>query len=575
MKRLIASATILFTVFLASNGYADELEPFTISGELINIGPDLKVIVESEERSAEGSHDPSVVITRTDSNDEGSSENVEIASGSFKGGKIALKASIGEPTNVLISVDGIGDEPLTLEVLATPGKSLSFVVFDYASERIDDQLLRVGESRLPVESEAKFTISGDLSSITDKDLSVALAEIQPKSGGHKQGSIVPTSSPVFLDDGKFLFEGLVSEPLVIWVSVRTPGREYWGMANVVVEPGAHIKISPSKTSSSFNPNFASSLVANSELLGSMHATVIESWQNSPEYLAKMDEYAEAIKIEQQAAKIVQQAASTETDGANGGAHEETKANSEEKIQSPYDIYREMEAIKNPVLSEIIANMEEPIAALLAMEIGAPEAQQLEMWDKLATVLDEELVARRVLPRRESLEKQTRLNANAKNIVEGQVAPEFTLANLEGEEVALSDVLAENEFVFVDFWASWCGPCIVTIPKLKELHSEYKDDGFEIVFVSIDEEYDDWKGESDRQELPWVNVGDLNGWLAKTAVDYGVQWIPTEFALDSEGKIFDREVSPEELENLLSDRFGDSQVQEESVDSSVDGDVKSP
>ena len=581
MKRLIGLVTIVFTVFLATNGYADKLQPFTVTGELINIGPDLKVIDESsedqitEEKSAEGVHTPSVVISYTDSNVDGTLKNVEIASGSFEDGRIALEALIDEPIDVRISVVGLGDEPLILDTIPTPGRSLEFVVFDYASERIDDQILRVGESRLSVESKAKFTIFGDLSSITDKDLSVALAEIQPRSGGHKEGSIVPTSYPVFLDNGKFLFEGVVSEPLVVWVSVRTPGREYWGMVNVVVEPGAHIKISPSKASSSFSPNFASSLMANSELKGSMHAKVIESWQNSPEYLAKMDEYAEAIKIEHQAAKIVQQAASTEIDDESSEAHEETTDTSVETIPDPYDIYQEMEAIKNSVLSSIIANMEEPIAALLAMEIGAPEARQLEMWDKLAEVIDEDLVGRRVLPRRDSLEKQIKLNANAESIVEGQVAPGFTLANLEGEEVALSDVLSENEFVLVDFWASWCGPCIVTIPKLKELHSEYKDDGFEIVFVSIDEEYDDWKGESDRQELPWVNVGDLNGWHAKTAVDYGVQWIPTEFALDSEGKIFDREVSPEELESLLADRFGVTESQENSSESSVDDDVESP
>ena len=569
MKRLIASATFVFTVLLATNSYADVLEPFTISGELINIGPDLKVIDRSEEnqtteeKSAEGFQAPSVVISYTDSNYDGTLKNVEIASGSFEDGRIALEALIDEPIDVLVSVVGLGDEPLTLNAIPTPGKTLEFVVFNYASERIDDQILRVGDSRLSVESDAKFTIFGDLSSITDKDLSVALAEIQPRSGGHKQGSIVPTSSPVFLDDGKFLFEGLVSEPLVVGVSVRTPGREYWGIVNAVVEPGARIKISPSKSSSSFSPNFASALMANSEKNGSMHATVIESWQNNPEYLAKMEEYAEAIKIEHQAA-------STET----GEANEENTDTLEETIPRPYDVYKEMELIKNSVLSSIITNMDEPMAALLAMEIGAPEARQLEMWDKLANVLDEELVGRRVLPRRESREKQIRLSGNASTVVEGHIAPEFKLANLEGEEVALSDVLAENEFVFVDFWASWCGPCIVTIPKLKELHSEYKDAGFEIVFVSIDEEYDDWKGESDRQELPWVNVGDLNGWLAKTAVDYGVQWIPTEFALDSEGKIFDREVSPEELESLLIDRFGNSDEQEETDESSVGDDVKS-
>ena len=281
MKRLTGSATFVLIGFLAAYGYADELETFTVTGELINIGPDLKVIDSSnedqttEETSAEGSQVLSVLISRTESNEDGTSKHVEIAFGSFKGGKVALEANIGEPTDVLVSVDGIGDEPLIREAVANPGGSLRFVVFDYASDRIDDEVLFVGNSRLDVESEEKFTISGDLSSITDKDLSVAIAEIQPSSGGHKQGSIVPTSYPVFLDDGKFLFEGLVSEPLVVWVSVRTPGREYWGMVKVVVEPRAHIKISPSKASSSFSPNFASSLMANSELKGSMHAKAIE------------------------------------------------------------------------------------------------------------------------------------------------------------------------------------------------------------------------------------------------------------------------------------------------------------
>ena len=194
MKRLIGLVTFVFTVFLATNGYADKLQPFTVSGELINIGPDLKVIDGSseekttEETSSEGSQVLSVVISRSDSNDDGFSEYVEIASGSFKSGKITLEATIADPIDVQVSVAGIGDAPLIREAIATPGRSLRFVVFDYASERIDDELLFVGSSRLAVESEAKFTISGDVSSIADKDLSVAIAEIQPKSGGHKHST---------------------------------------------------------------------------------------------------------------------------------------------------------------------------------------------------------------------------------------------------------------------------------------------------------------------------------------------------------------------------------------------------
>ncbi|MXW52846.1 MAG: TlpA family protein disulfide reductase [Gammaproteobacteria bacterium] len=570
MKRLIASATI---VFLATNGYVDELEPFTITGELINIGSDLKVIDRSEadqtteEKSAVVFQTPSVVISHTDAKNDGTLKNVEIASGSFENGRITLEALIDQPIDVLVSVVGLGDRPLTLKTNPTPGESLSFVVLDYASERYNDELLLVGNSELSVESKAKFTISGDLSSITDKDLSVAIVEVRSKSGKALEGSTVATSNSIFLDNGTFLFEGIVKEPVVVYVSVRTPDYTYWGVVDAVVEPGARIKISPSTTSSSFHQNRASDLMAISETNGSMHTKVIESWQNSDKYLAKLDEYATTIKSEQQKA-------ATESEEETAEGQEETSDTTEDTIPDSYDIFQEMETIKNSVLSPTVMSMKDPMVALLAMEIGVPESRQLEMWDKLANVLDEDIVARRVLPRRNARAKQIELAGNASSIVEGQIAPEFTLANLEGEEVALSDVLAENEFVLVDFWASWCGPCIVTIPKLKELHSEYKDDGFEIVFVSIDEEFDDWKGESERQELPWVNVGDLNGWLAQTAVDYGVQWIPTEFALDSEGKIFDREVSPEELESLLADRFRSEEQTEETDKSSTDGDVNS-
>lgn len=187
-----------------------------------------------------------------------------------------------------------------------------------------------------------------------------------------------------------------------------------------------------------------------------------------------------------------------------------------------------------------------------------------MWDKLIDTLDGDIAERRAVPRRKAREKQINLSRNSELVVEGHMAPEFTLSNLKGEEITLYDVLADNEVVLVDFWASWCGPCIVKIPGLKELHSEYKEDGFEIVFVAITDEYDDRKDESDRQEFSWINVGDLNGgWHAQTAVDYGVQWIPTEFVVKADGEILDRDLTNDELEEFLASYFG-RELKQESV-----------
>lgn len=64
------------------------------------------------------------------------------------------------------------------------------------------------------------------------------------------------------------------------------------------------------------------------------------------------------------------------------------------------------------------------------------------------------------------------------------APDFTLANLEGKDVTLSDLLAEGP-VIVDFWATWCKPCIKGFPGLQELFEKYKDRGLKVVAVSVD------------------------------------------------------------------------------------------
>ena len=547
MKRLTRLAILIPCAILIGNFCADETKTFTVSGEWIVIGSDTPV----EKQKVANAQPTSVVVSRIHFADEYSPEELVIATGSFADGEVVLEGKIEERTEVIISVSRGNEDSLILNTVIAPGENTRFALLNDKSPEIEDLLLVVGKTRIVEESKAKFTISGDLSLIDDKDLSIALAHVVVESNNPKSDSVLPSSDPVLLRDGRFAFEGIVSEPTLVTVRVRTLDNAYMGSISAVVEPASQTKISPSKTSSSVNPGFASELMAESDSTGSIHHEIIESWQRSEEYLEKMDKYAKAMRRVTQSSK--------------------TDSKSEENA---HKIHMDMSLIKSSVLTPIAQNLDDPLTALLAMEYSAlhgfPVSRKLDNWNKLASVLDDDMVARRVVPQRERLEREVKVIENMHVVVAGHKAPEFTLAALDGEDVALYDVLAKHDVVLVDFWASWCGPCVEKLPKLKELHAAYKDQGFEIVFVSIDDKYDDWKEGSEKHEVPGVNVADLHGFLAQTPVDYGVVSIPTKFLIDSEGEILHRGPSMGELEYFLDDRFGSGTKQKKtSSDSRVE------
>jgi len=559
MTRQLGLTLIASILMLFGNTNADETKTFNVSGEWI-VG---ESGTPADHQEMKDTMQTSVVVTRVRA-DEDSSVNSVLASGSFKDGKVLLEGEIEEPTDVLISVTRGSEEPMTLPAVLIPGATTSFALWDKENSfpGVVDQLILVEDFRVAQQSDDKFSITGDLSSMTDQELSLATATIEGVSGNLKVGSVLPNkSNAVLLRNGRFSIEGIVSEPILVNLWIIDEVDVYIASVDLVVESGARIKISPSTTSSSFAPGmFASELLAHSEVKGSMHGKIIESWQNSAEYRESLVEYASAIAFEAQNAESDLEKAKEQT---------ETEDSDQESTKDPYDVYQEMSAIQNSVLKSIAQNLDEPLTALLAMELGVRTSmaisRELESWNKLAQELDEDLVARRVSPQRDKLERQIRVTTNASTIVAGHAAPDFTLLNLEGEDVALyDDVLNNNDVVLIDFWASWCGPCIEKIPKLKEFHTEYKDKGFEVVFVSIDDTYEDWKTGSDGHNVPGINVADLNGFLGETPVDYGVQWIPTEFLLQSDGEILDRDLTMEELQKFLDDRFGSKTEEETDV-----------
>ena len=178
---------------------------------------------------------------------------------------------------------------------------------------------------------------------------------------------------------------------------------------------------------------------------------------------------------------------------------------------------------------------------------------------------EHVVLEDVLPGIKGKEKSYRREQqrNDKKLIPGQKVSDFTLVNLDGEEVSLFDVLQENNTVLIDFWASWCGPCVASFPKLKELRTAYGREGFEIVAVSIDRTRDEWAEGSDKHEIPWINLGELESWDGEIATMYGVHFIPKSYLIDSDGCILQKDLPTNLLEQVLVRQFD-----EKNPDSSV-------
>ena len=141
-----------------------------------------------------------------------------------------------------------------------------------------------------------------------------------------------------------------------------------------------------------------------------------------------------------------------------------------------------------------------------------------------------------------------------NLSRGQKVPDFTLVDLNGKDVSLTSILKENDTVLVDFWAAWCSPCVASFPKLKELRSKFKQQGFEIVSVSIDRTREDWVEGSKDHELPWLSLGEFESWQGEIATLYGVRFIPKSYLIDKERCILQKDLPPDLLEEALVSHY---------------------
>jgi thiol-disulfide isomerase/thioredoxin len=137
---------------------------------------------------------------------------------------------------------------------------------------------------------------------------------------------------------------------------------------------------------------------------------------------------------------------------------------------------------------------------------------------------------------------------------GKTAPEIALKNPMGVTQKLSSL--RGKYVLIDFWASWCGPCRKENPNVVRLYKKYKDKGFTIFSVSLDQDPKAWKAAIAADGLEWPNhVSDLLGWNSSMPALYGFNGIPHTVLIDKEGKIIETGLRGPSLEQKLVELFG--------------------
>jgi peroxiredoxin len=136
---------------------------------------------------------------------------------------------------------------------------------------------------------------------------------------------------------------------------------------------------------------------------------------------------------------------------------------------------------------------------------------------------------------------------------GQEAPDFTLNSPDGKPVALSSL--RGKYVLIDFWASWCGPCRMENPNVVRMYDKFKDKGFDIYGVSLDDNEKSWKAAITKDNLKWQHGSELKKWNSGVAQTYGVNAIPATFLIDKEGKIIAKNLRGPALESKLTELLG--------------------
>ncbi|MET4080135.1 peroxiredoxin [Pedobacter sp. UYP30] len=220
-------------------------------------------------------------------------------------------------------------------------------------------------------------------------------------------------------------------------------------------------------------------------------------------------------------------------------HPNQRTEIQQALQPQYEAY--VNAMNNAIL-KFAKDNKGTLASFYAMSTLNPQDFEAELV-KFADEIKTEIKGN---PTVDAFVQQMAL---LKAVQVGQPAPAFTINNVEGKPVSLSDF--KGKFVLIDFWASWCQPCRQENPNVVKVYNKFKDKNFDILGISLDTDKAAWQNAIKADGLAWHHVSELKDFNGTTVRKYQVDAIPSSFLVNPEGIIVAKNLRGEQLDAFLT------------------------
>ena len=215
-------------------------------------------------------------------------------------------------------------------------------------------------------------------------------------------------------------------------------------------------------------------------------------------------------------------------------------------QSEAELADELKAF-DTLLAKYSADKSEDVAmvavmkARLYLEVLANTAKGLAILKQVKSDFPATKIAQGMDSVIAQIEKQAALESQ---FAIGRPFPAFAEQDLDGKPLAVANY--KGKIVLVDFWATWCGPCVAELPNVLAAYNKYHAKGFEIIGISLDEDHDKLTAFIKERNMTWVQYFDGLGWKNKLGQQFGINAIPATFLLDRDGIIIAKDLRGEAL-----------------------------